>query len=162
MHGLLLKENDIQIIVDGGWAVDALIGKQTRKHDDLDIAISHKYVPKMRKVLERIGFVDFPRDDTRECNFVLADKNGNKIDVHSYVFDDFGNNIWGIEYKISDFGGIGIINGQNVECINPVSLVKFHTGYKVDEDDFHDVSLLCAKFEIPIPKDYSTRRFLSR
>jgi threonine aldolase len=32
-----LKENGIAIWIDGGWSVGALIGKQTREHDDLDI-----------------------------------------------------------------------------------------------------------------------------
>ncbi len=36
------QENGITIWIDGGWCVDALLNFQTRKHDDLDIAISRK------------------------------------------------------------------------------------------------------------------------
>src|SRR5438874_13741981 len=32
----------VQIWVDGGWGVDALLGKQTRPHKGLDIAIEAK------------------------------------------------------------------------------------------------------------------------
>jgi len=34
-----LKENDITIWIDGGRPVDALIAKQTRENEDLDIAV---------------------------------------------------------------------------------------------------------------------------
>lgn len=33
-----LHELGIQIWIDGGWGVDALLGEQTRPHQDLDIA----------------------------------------------------------------------------------------------------------------------------
>lgn len=151
----LLKANGIQIIIDGGWAVDALMGRQTRKHEDLDIAMCHKDVPKMRKVLAQIRFSDFPTKDASECNFVLADDYGNKLDIHTYLFDAVGNNVWGIAYQQADFGGKGTINGQEVECINPISLVQFHTGYAIDENDYHDVKLLCEKFSLAMPIDYA-------
>ena len=48
--------NGIETIVDGGWGVDALLGRQTRFHEDLDIAIPHKDVPKLRKLLAEKGF----------------------------------------------------------------------------------------------------------
>ena len=39
-----LERTGLEIHVDGGWAVDALLGEQTRSHDDLDIAIPHAQV----------------------------------------------------------------------------------------------------------------------
>ena len=33
-----LESEGIKIWIDGGWAVDALLGEQTRTHEDLDIA----------------------------------------------------------------------------------------------------------------------------
>ena len=47
----LCEKNGIEIIIDGGWGVDALLGKQTRIHADLDIALLHKYVPLLRHLL---------------------------------------------------------------------------------------------------------------
>lgn len=35
----LFQQNGIEVFVDGGWGVDALLGKQTRLHTDLDIAL---------------------------------------------------------------------------------------------------------------------------
>jgi lincosamide nucleotidyltransferase A/C/D/E len=33
-------------------------------------------------------------------------------------------------------------------------MVKFHTGYELDENDFHDVLALCEKFGIEVPAEY--------
>jgi len=41
----LLDQNRIDVWIDGGWGVDALLGEQTRTHGDLDIAIQHSDVP---------------------------------------------------------------------------------------------------------------------
>ena len=50
----------ITIWIDGGWGVDALLGKQTRAHKDLDIAIERKDVPAFRMLLERQGYTETP------------------------------------------------------------------------------------------------------
>ena len=47
----LFEASGIEVIVDGGWGVDALLGKQTREHEDLDIAVQWKELPKLRQVL---------------------------------------------------------------------------------------------------------------
>ncbi len=150
----LCAENGIETVVDGGWGVDALLGEQTREHDDLDIAISHEDVPKLRELLTARGFADIPRDDTRDCNFVLGDGAGNSVDVHSYSFDEHGRNIFGIEYLPEHFTGRGTINDYPVKCISAEWAVKFHTSYELDENDFSDVSALCRRFNILLPKEY--------
>ena len=47
-----LENSGIEMWVDGGWGVDALLGEQTRPHKDLDITIQQKDVPKLRALLE--------------------------------------------------------------------------------------------------------------
>jgi hypothetical protein len=32
--------------------------------------------------------------------------------------------------------------------------VRFHTGYDLDATDWHDVRLLCERFQIAIPEEY--------
>lgn len=150
----LLKSDDIDVVIDGGWGVDALIGKQTRQHEDLDIAIPHKDVPKLREILGKKGFVEILRDDSRDCNFVLQDESKNQVDVHSYIFDEQGNNIYGVAYLPEHLIGQGIINDYSVKCIPAEWSVKFHTGYKLDENDYRDVKALCEKFNLPLPQEY--------
>jgi lincosamide nucleotidyltransferase A/C/D/E len=151
----LLEQHNINVIIDGGWGVDALIGQQTRRHNDLDIALEHKDVPAVRALLEASGYTDVPRDDTRDCNFVMGDEAGHQIDFHSFTFDESHNIIFGVPYPFDSLNGYGAINGFPVNCITPEWMVKFHTGYKLDENDYHDVKVLCEHFGFEIPAEYA-------
>ncbi len=150
----LLSQNHIDVCIDGGWGVDALLGEQTRIHADLDIAIQHADVAQTRTLLEARGYKDVPRDDTRDCNFVLGDDQGHQIDIHSYTFDSAGNYVYGVEYPYDSLNGAGSVNGYPVKCISPEWLVRFHTGYKLDDNDYHDVKVLCQRFDITMPSEY--------
>jgi lincosamide nucleotidyltransferase A/C/D/E len=120
----LLDQNRIDVWIDGGWGVDALLGEQTRIHRDLDIAVQHRHVPRLRALLEARGYKDVPRDDTRDCNFVLGDDLGHQIDVHSYTFDSAGNHVYGVEYPAESLAGTGSVNGNSVRCISPEWMVS--------------------------------------
>ena len=150
--------NQIEIWIDGGWSVDALLEYQTRPHADLDIALHHKDVPKLRALLETRGYKDVPCDDTRDCNFVLGDDFGHQIDFHSFTFGDAGEIIFGVPYPRESLTGTGVIAGVQVNCISPEWLVKFHTGYEVDVDDYRDVLLLCEKFGIEMLLEFEKFR----
>lgn len=150
----LLEQNDIEVYVDGGWGIDALLGEQTRKHGDLDIALPHKYVPNLRELLEARGYKDVPRDDTRDCNFVLGDDKGHEVDVHSYTFDEDGNNIFGVAYEPRHLTGTGSINGYPMKCIPADVMVEFHSGYELDDNDYHDVKAICERFSLTLPDEY--------
>ncbi len=151
----LFDEHQLEVIVDGGWAVDALLGEQTRPHRDLDIAMSHKYVPELRRLLAGCGYKDVPRPDTRDCNFVMGDEHGHELDIHTYTYDDQGNLLFGLAYPLDSLEGQGTILGHPVRCITPEWLVKFHTGYQLDENDYHDVSELCKRFGLDLPTEYA-------
>jgi len=153
-----LEQNGLEVYVDGGWAVDAVLGVQTRHHDDLDIAMPHAQVPRVRRLLSMRGFHERPRDDSWECNFVLADESGRRLDVHAYTLDAAGLNIGGVPYQREHLTGRGVIAGYTVRCVPPDWLVRFHTGYDLDDNDWHDVRLLCERFQIPVPDEYSTFR----
>lgn len=150
----LLEGNGIEVYIDGGWGVDALLQEQTRKHGDLDIAVPHKYVLKLRELFAANGYRDVPRDDTRDCNFVLGDDKGHQVDVHSYTFDEDGNNVFGVAYEPRHLIGTGKIGGHDVKCIPADVMVEFHSGYELDEDDYHDVKALCDHFGFDLPEEY--------
>lgn len=150
----LLEQRQICIVVDGGWGVDALLGHQTRPHEDLDIAIEHKDVSKLRKLLARKGYKEVAQPDTSAFNFVLGNARGQKLDVHSYTFNAHGKNVYGIPYPAESLTGTGLIEGLAVRCISAEWVVKFHTQYEPDENDFKDVHAVCAKFGIPVPQIY--------
>jgi len=153
-----LETNGLQVYVDGGWAVDAVLGEQTRRHADLDIAMPHAQVPRLRALLGTRGFREQHRDDSSECNFVLADDVGRRLDVHAYTLDAAGLNAGGVPYRAEHLTGLGVIAGYPVRCIAPQWLVTFHTGYELDDNDWHDVRRLCERFHIPVPDEYAKFR----
>ncbi|MFI5385054.1 MAG: nucleotidyltransferase domain-containing protein [Fimbriimonadales bacterium] len=153
-----LTEAGIEVVVDGGWGVDALLGHQIRLHEDLDIAVEHRHVARLREVLGADGYTETARDDTRDCNFVLADRQGHEIDVHSYTFDGEGKPVYGVAYPKDSLSGTGSVDGLPVRCISAEWMVRFHTGYPLDENDFKDVSALSQRFGIEIPEGYDELR----
>jgi len=72
----LMDAAGIRVWLDGGWAVDACLGSQTRRHGDLDIVIEERDVPVAIADLQRRGDEPVPRSDTRPWNFVLGDDAG--------------------------------------------------------------------------------------
>ena len=150
----LLNDQEIEVILDGGWAVDAQLGYQSRPHEDLDLVVYHKDVPALRGLLEDLGFSIVPRNDSWECNFVYGNDAGHLVDIHSCSFDEKKENIFGVAYTWDALQGWGKILGQAVRCVPPEILVDYHTGYTLDEYDFHDVQLLCQKFNLDLPADF--------
>lgn len=90
-----LKRLGIGTWIDGGWAADALLGEETRPHEDVDIVIEQKDILKLRELLEVRGYHDVPRDDTSAWNFVLGDAEDHLVDVHAVVLDEKGNGLYG-------------------------------------------------------------------
>jgi lincosamide nucleotidyltransferase A/C/D/E len=150
----LFNRYHIEFCVDGGWGVDALLGKQTRPHADLDIAIQHKDSLQVRTLLEARGYSDVERANSSDFNFVLGDDRGHQIDIHTYTFDADGNHIYGIPYPLESLNGTGLLSGYSVKCISPEWAVKFHTAYQFDEDDYRDVKAICQHFKIKLPSEY--------
>ena len=149
----------VEIWIDGGWGVDALLEKQTRLHKDLDMVIQQKDVAKLRTLLEAQGYHEIKLEIARPHNFVLADGHGHEIDVHVIVLDEDGNGIYGPAengemYPVDALAGIGSIAGQTVKCISPRWTINFHSGYELKKKDYRDVSALCEKFGIELPAEY--------
>lgn len=155
----LCEQNNVSVWIDGGWGVDALLGEQTREHGDLDIAIEQRFADTLESTLMTEGYKRIKREEERPHNFVLGDEYGHQVDLHVVVIDDDGNGIYGPSengemYPASSLTGKGKIGELAVKCISPEYMVIFHTQYEPDEDDYHDVKLLCDKFKIPLPDIY--------
>ncbi len=155
-----LENLRITIWIDGGWGVDALLGEQTRPHQDLDITVQQKDVPRLRQLLQARGYKEIKLEEARPWNFVLGDENGREIDFHVIVIDPRGNGLYGPTekgeaYAAASLTGTGSINGRTVRCISPEWTVRFHSGYKLKEKDFRDVSALCKKFGIELPEAFA-------
>ena len=148
-----LQRLGINIWIDGGWSVDALLGGQTRPHKDLDIAIDEKDVAALTAALEVRGYREAIRHS--QWNFELSDDYGRQVDVHSFVLGPDGNVEKGIMYPAGSLTGTGSIGGHVVRCVSAEWMVKFHSGYDLKEKDFRDVCALCEKFGLELPQEYA-------
>lgn len=148
----LLERNNIKVWIDGGWGIDALLSKQTRTHDDLDIAIQWKDAQKLRELLVNKGYKQVKEDS--QWNFVLADDGGRKVDVHAFVFDSKGNVVEGIMYPAKSLAGTGSIGGKTVNCIAAEYVIEFHGNYELEGKHLQDIRALCDKFNLEPPENY--------
>jgi len=115
----------------------------------------HEDVPLIRQLLTERGYQDVPRHDTRDCNFVMGDEHGHLVDFHTFTYDEQGLLTFGLPYPLDSLTGTGMIAGCPVRCISSEWMVKFHTGYKVDESDYRDVRSLCDRFGIDLPPEFA-------
>ncbi|MDQ6793886.1 MAG: hypothetical protein M3067_03470 [Chloroflexota bacterium] len=146
-----LDSAGVESWLDGGWGVDALLGEQTRPHQDIDLVVRVSDVATMRSVLAGRGFELV--EGVPESNFVLGDRRDREVDVHPVRFDDAGNGIYRMEngddwtIPAEGFTGRGTIDGQTVKCMSPdVQMLNHAGGYEPAETDFHDMRLLNARF----------------
>ena len=99
------KNHGITIWIAGGWCVDALVGEQTRKHADLDIAVHRKDNSKLRQLLENNGYKEEVRNDSSEFMYVMNNKSGESIDIHAFEYDESGKIIYGVEFPFGSLTG---------------------------------------------------------
>ena len=141
--------------VDGGWGVDALLGKHTRPHDDLDLVISLDHADQAVAALATCGFV--VHEDQLPTRFVLRDASDRRIDFHTVTFDAEGGGTQALpgggsyRYSPEGLGGRGVISGRAVRCLSPEEQVRCHTGYDPDEQDLRDMQALQRRFCTPLP-----------
>jgi len=158
----ILKSHRIEVWIDGGWGVDALLGHQSRPHDDLDLVLRQSEIWRIAEVLGKAGFRRV-EEAARPFNFVMVDRRGREVDLHGVVFDPAGNGLYGPQpatgsgrmYPAAAFTGIGTIDGESVQCMTAEYQVANHAGYDPGDADFHDVKALHERFgaDLPGPMD---------
>lgn len=145
----------IGVRLDGGWGVDALLGCQTREHNDIDLFIERGRGREFTSVLQRAGFREVTMGYTTPVHTVWQDHRGRIVDLHLFETAPDGSLLFeGTAYPASTFGATGWIAGKGVRCIPAAEQVLFHQGYDFDQNDVHDVRLLCERFGIEVPEVY--------
>ena len=150
-----LGQAGVAIWIDGGWAVDAVVGRQTRPHNDLDIAVEAKVLATLRQFLAERGYRQTTSKDASQWNLVFDDGEGRNIDVHVVVLDEHAG-VWadpvdGIAYPAGSLTGEGVIAGATVRCVSAEFLLQFKTSYPPRAIDRQDVAALCGVLDRPVP-----------
>jgi lincosamide nucleotidyltransferase A/C/D/E len=139
-----LEGAGLTVWVDGGWAVDAVAGRETRVHDDLDLVARLEEIPTLERELAALGYERAGGEPP--CSFESVDAAGRQVDVHpiaddgAYVLRDGG--IW--HYPVEGLQGGGAIGGRTVRCLTVEAQHYCRTGYDPVDPDRHarDVALL--------------------
>lgn len=154
-----LAQRSISVWLDGGWAVDALLGTQTRRHDDLDLVTHAEDSGRIVAALGEHGYV--VRYDAAPSCFVLVDDEGHQVDVHPAAIGPSGDGVYRMEngddwiFPAAGFRGVGRILGRDVPCLTPdVVLANHTTGYELDDEHERDVKTLSERYGLPLP-DYA-------
>lgn len=145
----VLERAGVEIVVDGGWGIDALVGRQTRSHDDLDVVVAMEVADRGREVLERNGFV--LTLDERPVRMQFHDLDGHVVEFHTVAVDERGG--WQAQpdgsqflYSVEGMSATGTINGRMVRCVTPALQVLCHTGYERSSKDERDLEVLREAF----------------
>jgi lincosamide nucleotidyltransferase A/C/D/E len=151
----LFDEMELYISIDGGWGVDALLGHQTRPHEDLDFLIEKADSDRLVTAIRELGFIDVHSNDHTEWNFVMGTPDGKNFDFHVLERRSDGNYNSGssanpVLVTAESLTGTGTIGGRTVRCPTPEFLIDSHRGYTLKETDMHDVTALNRKFGVAL------------
>jgi lincosamide nucleotidyltransferase A/C/D/E len=173
----------VQVWVDGGWGIDALLERQTRPHKDFDAIAAFDDLPVVTALLADRGFAlkvvweenrwvahtepvqligrEAPYRNVATA-FVLSDPIGREIDIHAVRFDDAGRGIpaWNSDFifPVEAFDGRGVIEGVAVRCLSAEMQMRTHTGYELQQNDLHDLRLLHERFGVDYPEEHAWLR----
>jgi lincosamide nucleotidyltransferase A/C/D/E len=125
--------------------VDALVGRQTRAHRDLDIDIDARDAAEVLTVLHDLGYVI--ETDWRPNRVQLMAAGRGRVDVHPLSFDNAGNGLQaGLDgetyvYPRASFT-TGSIGGRTVRCLSAEQQIEWHAGYPLRDCDNADLDQL--------------------
>lgn len=163
-----LNNLGIKIWIDGGWGVDALLGKETRPHKDMDFIADKKFYSQIRNYFTEKGYKVSKEEPDDRWHFIM-DGPGGQLDIMLVGLLEEGGASYepvGLDveaFPAFAFEGRGSINGVEVECISAkyrlLCLTKGfgvvgRTGYVFSEKDYDDLKAISNKFNIPMPEEF--------
>jgi lincosamide nucleotidyltransferase A/C/D/E len=143
--------------VDGGWGVDALIGRQTREHDDLDLVVDAHAVNQVRTMLLSDGYRVVR--DWLPTAIAFAHSEGRGVDLHPVELTaDGGGDQVQLEGDTRWHYGpptTGRIGDRTVACCTLETQLAAHLGYEPMSKIMPTCALADAfACRLPPPYDY--------
>ena len=144
----------VEVWLDGGWCVDALVGRQLREHDDIDLAVPRTHEARLLDWLKATGYAKVGTADESPWNYVVENSTGHRLDIHVFEHDDHGQIVYGVAYPLESLSGTASLGGVRVNCIDAEWQFRFKTGYPPREKDLIDVAAMADKFGFEIPQSH--------
>ncbi|MGZ4483585.1 MAG: nucleotidyltransferase domain-containing protein [Nocardioidaceae bacterium] len=152
----LLEQNGVRCWVMGGWGVDALLGRVTRAHKDLDLLVHVSDLPRYAEIVQSRGFerkLEWSESQQIEVEgvqfdsaFVDAHRDGREIDIHVIDVDGEGGVVqlhrdpWPL--PPDTVSGMGTVDDIAVRCVSRAAQLAMHSSYALPEKHREDVRLL--------------------
>lgn len=152
----LLDAAGVRCWVMGGWGVDALLGRATRSHHDLDLLVHREDLAAYDETVRSVGFARaFECAENRRITvgrsehdsaYVDEHTDGRQIDVHVVDVDAEGvvvqhhHEPWPL--AAGALSGLGRIGGAEVRCVTAAAQLAMHTGYDLPERHRADLAML--------------------
>ena len=140
-----LVDDGVRFWLAGGWGVDALAGRQTRPHRDLDLLVDARDEEPTLEVLAGLGYA--VETDWRPIRVELVRPGSGWVDVHPVVFDADGNGVQAgpddteFQYPAAIFT-TGRLGGIVVGCVSTAAQRTADAGYASRPQDQHDLAVL--------------------
>jgi len=165
-----LDRAGIRFCLAGGWGVDAIVGRQSRRHDDVDIAIADfdRTAPAACAVLKVVGFELKERHHQQTWmpdQWVLEDSLNAKIDLVSVDLDLLERSRYACSSPVRDLGPArvsfddcvvtGTVADRELPCLSAAVQRLFHSGFVPRQ--VHLVDLAALETEDPVHRPDLTR-----
>jgi lincosamide nucleotidyltransferase A/C/D/E len=137
-----LRAAGVRCWISGGWGVDALVGRHTRTHRDLDLVVAERDMPLACAAMAQLGFAEWYREHSQvplESRLVFHDHPlaGRTVDLHPLEAAGAGD----VEFAT------GTVAGRAVPCLAPATQLAAHEGYTLRGHDRSDIASLRALAE---------------
>ena len=153
--------------VMGGWGVDALLGRETRPHHDLDLLVSFDDLGQFQNLLREREFARrlIWEDENRWIDvrgvasptaYVESDGQGRELDIHviqlipGHPPTPLCDVPWIFDQHSLD--GVGTISGTPVRCVSAETQVQMHSGYDLPAHHGRDLEELRALVAAATPE----------
>jgi hypothetical protein len=146
----VLAEQDIDYWLFGGWAVDFHVGRVTRKHEDVDIAVWRSDLSRLRSLLEAHGWIHAP--EPGEDGYTGYERGDIRVELALLARDGAGTVYTPLtdgrgEWPSGSFGdALAQVNGVRARVVGLASLIEDKSGLRHDPaaaaKDSADVALL--------------------
>jgi lincosamide nucleotidyltransferase A/C/D/E len=140
-----LDAGGIEYWLVGGWGIDALVGRETRTHRDLDLGVSLDDVARIETLLPQ-----FRRDSEEEWPgfLLLKDERGRAVDL-LLVERSQGGQLWQqfaggrrVSHAESETRATGYIGGRSVRCASVALQREHHNHPDATDQDRIDIEML--------------------
>lgn len=160
-----LEAVGLDVCVAGGWGVDALLGAQTREHDDLDLIVDLAREGDAQVALEMLGFrrvrAEFFHGALMPKQVIMRDRAGRIVDLHGVdprrwpaswheLLDSAGRP--SVPFDPAKPFVDGRIEGRPVTCLSPDLQLASRQVYELTDSAVADARALCARFDLAEPR----------